>query len=296
MTLVVARRVEGRIHMVGDTKFTSEFSGARDGQRYFIGGLKIVILHPGAVIAFANNTAVAQQVIERIHSSGIDLFDMAAVINYLLAQHRRSLQMEGDAMVEFIAAFALDLNSELVLIKDGNASHVDAGYIGDAVAYNSFLQYQHRFSTTNAGQPPLVGAIHALDAVIRDSDLELQTVDGFTIGLRESADQGFCYVSRVSVEGWATPVRPGPMAPVTFGGAPRGANEWSIGSSPGNAFGVLTAYCHTGSFGVIYRPTLNFEPRIIRDCSSTDLIAESMQEVRQIAALLGPPYSDMFHQ
>ena len=273
--------------MVGDTKFTPKNFGERDGQRQFIGGLKVVVLHPGAVIAFADNTVLARQAIEGIHSREVNLFDKNAVIDYLLGHHQRSLQREDREMVEFMAAFALnDLTSELFLIKNGAVECVDAGYIGSSIAYNSFLQHEHRFAATLEAPPPLEIAMRALDAVIRDSDPALQTVDGFTVGLQQSADNGFCYVQRVTVEGLPTPVHAKPMAPVTFGGAPAGANEWTMGSSPGNAFGVLTAFCHTGSFGIIYRPALNFEPRIIQNCTATGLLNESMQEVNQIIALL----------
>lgn len=287
MTLVVARRNEGRIYMVGDTKFTPKNSGGRDGQLHFIGGLKIVVLHPGAVIAFAHNTVIAKQAIEGIHSCGVDLFNKNAVLNYFLDHHRRSLQRADEEIVEFIAAFELDIQtSELFLIKDGKVECVDAGYIGCDIAYNRFLHHQHRLCAALPTPFPLDVAIRALDAVIRDPDLALQTVDGFTVGLRQSADKGFLYVQRVTIEGRPTPIHTAPMAPLTFGGAADGANEWSIGSSPGDSYGVLTAYCHTGTFGVIYRPALNFAPRIVRNCTATDLVNESLQEVNQIIALL----------
>ncbi len=287
MTLVVARRNEGRIYMVGDTNFTPENSGGRDGQLHFIGGLKIVVLHPGAVIAFAHNTVSARHAIEGIHSRGVDLFDKNAVLDYLLGHHQSSLQRGADAMVEFIAAFELDDQiTELFLIKNGNVEWVDAGYIGSDIAYNRFLHHQHQLGATLPTPLALDIAMQALDAVIRDPDPTLQAVDGFTIGLRQSADEGFRYVQRVTVEGRPKPVRAGPMAPVTFGGAPDGANEWSIGSSPGDRFGVLTAFCNTGSFGAIYRPALNFEPRIVRNCTSKDLVDASMLEVNQVTARL----------
>ncbi|MBK6385868.1 MAG: hypothetical protein IPI20_12950 [Rhodoferax sp.] len=190
-------------------------------------------------------------------------------------------------MVEFIAAFELDDQiTELFLIKNGNVEWVDAGYIGSDIAYNRFLHHQHQLGATLPTPLALDIAMQALDAVIRDPDPTLQAVDGFTIGLRQSADEGFRYVQRVTVEGRPKPVRAGPMAPVTFGGAPDGANEWSIGSSPGDRFGVLTAFCNTGSFGAIYRPALNFEPRIVRNCTSKDLVDASMLEVNQVTARL----------
>lgn len=128
MTLVVARRHEGRIYMVGDTRYAPEVTGGRDGQRHFIGALKIVILHPGLVIAFANNGPNAQRAIEGIHSHGLNLLDKNAVLNYFLEHHRQSLQGGPEAMVEFIAAFVLgEQTSELFIIKSGDVAHVDAG-------------------------------------------------------------------------------------------------------------------------------------------------------------------------
>lgn len=273
--------------MVGDTKFTPDISGGRDGQLHFIGGLKIVVLHPGVAVAFANNVRNAQQAIEGIHSRGVDLFNKNAVLDYFLDHHLRSQQRGPNAMVEFIAAFELDdQTSELFLIKDGIVEYVDTGYIGSPIAYNSFRHHQDRLGATLRIESSLAIAMHALDAVILDPNPAFQTVDGFTVGLRQSADEGFRYVQRIKVEGRPTPVRAGPMAPVTFGGAPEGANEWSIGSSPGERFGILTAFCHTGSFGVIYCPALNFAPRIVRNCTAMDLVDASMLEVNQVTALL----------
>lgn len=273
--------------MVGDTKFTPDVADGRVGQKDFIGGLKVVILHPGVAIAFAHDVGRAKQAIEGFHSSGVALFDKNAVLDYFLYHHQRSLQPSDDTMVEFIAAFELDdLVSELFLIKHGKIASVDAGYIGSTAAYNSFLHHEQKLKNSESTSFPLVAATQALDAVIRDPDPALQIVDGFTVGLRHSANDGFVYAQRVTVEGRPTPVRSGPMTPVNFGGAPAGANEWSIGSSPGDRFGVLTAYCHTGTFGVIYRPALNFEPRIVRNCTAEDLVGESLLEVNQIKALI----------
>ena len=249
MTLVVVRRNEGdeRIYMVGDTKFTHAFPDGRDGQSDFIGGLKIVVLHPGVAIAFAHNTRNAQQAIEGIHSCGVNLFDKKAVLDYFLSHHLCSLDQGDDAMVEFIAAFELnDQTSELFLVKNGEAKYVDAGYIGSSIAYNRFLHHEQQLAGSSPTPPFLANAMQALDAVIGDSNLALRDVDGFVIGLRQSADEGFHYVQRVTVEGCPTPISTAPLAPVTFGGAPEGANEWSIGSSPGDRYGVLTAFCHTG--------------------------------------------------
>lgn len=128
--------------------------------------------------------------------------------------------------------------------------------------------------------------MEALRAVIRDPAPELKTVDGFTVGLRQCTENGFLYVQSCSLEGRPTPVHAGPMAPVTFGGAPEGANVWSIGSRPGERCGVLTAFCHTGGFGVIFCPVLNFAPRIVRNCTEMALVDASLLEVNQVVALL----------
>ncbi len=287
MTLVVARRDEGRIYMVGDTKFAPDISGGRDGQRHFIGALKIVVLHPGLVVAFANNGPNAQQAIEGIHSRELDLFDNDAVLDYFLAHHRRSQRGGPGAMVEFMVAFALeDRTSELLLIKRGDVEYVDAGYIGSTDAYDRFLHLERQLANSAQLPSSLGVAMQALTAVIRDPAPTLQNVDGFTVGLRESVEEGFQYVQSVSLEGRPTPVRAEPVAPVTFGGAPEGANVWSIGSRPGDRCGVLTAFCHTGGFGVIYCPVLNFEPRIIRNCTEMALVDESRLEVNQVLAFL----------
>lgn len=289
VTLVVARRSEGRIYIVGDTKFTPEIAGGRSGQTQFIGGLKVILLHPGVAIAFAHNTESAKQAIEGIHSRGLNLFDKNTVLDYLLGHHQRSLQQGEHATVEFLVACELDCGtSELFVVKHGQIKWVDAGYIGSTTAYNSFLHHENQHATAVSTTSPVFVAMQALDRVIRDPSPALQFVDGFTIALRQSDDNGFAYVHRLTVEGWATPVRAGHMAPVTFGGAPAGANEWSIGSSPGDRFGVLTAYCHTGSFGIIYCPALSFAPRIVNNCTSKDLVNESLTEVNKIRTLLDP--------
>lgn len=273
--------------MVGDTRFTPEVSGGRDGQTQFIGGLKIVLLHPGVAVAFAHNTENARQAIEGIHSRGVNLFNKVDVLDYLLDHHRRSQQQGSNAMVEFIAAFELDSrNSELFLVKNGDVVWVDAGYIGNTDAYASFLEHEHQLTVSKTPLPPIAIAIQALDAVIRDTAPSLRNVDGFSVALRHSTNDGFVYVHSVRTEGRPSPVRPGPGAPVTFGGAAAGANEWVIGSSPGDRFGVLTAFCHTGSFGVIYRPALDFTPRIVRGCTANELAVASLLEVDQIEALL----------
>jgi hypothetical protein len=289
MTLVVARRNEGdgHIYMVGDTKFTPVFFDGRDGQSDFIGGLKIVALHPCLAIAFAGSTVNARRAIENIHTCGVNIFDKKAVLDYFLSHHLRSLEQGDDAMVEFIAAFELnDQTSELFLVKNEEVKYVDAGYIGSSIAYNCFLHHEHQLAPMSPTPSSLANVMQALEAVIRDSDLALQDVDGFTIGLRQSANEGFRYVQRVTVEGRPTPISNAPLAPMTFGGAPEGANEWSIGSSPGDRYGVLTAYCHTGSFGVIYCPALSFTPRIVLNCTAMDLVNASMLEVNQIITLL----------
>jgi len=294
MTLVVARRCEGRIYMVSDTKLTPTVKLAPkvdrecSGQIYFIGGLKIVVPHPGVAIAFADTVEFARQAIEGIHSCGVDLFDKNTVLDYLLRHHQRSLQLGNNASVEFIAAFILDSgDSELFLVKNGEVLLVDSGYIGDTDSYNSFLHHEHRLTASTGPTPsPLGVATQALDAVIHDPNLDFRVVDGLAVALRQSEENGFVFVHRISVEGRPIAVHSGPMAPVTFGGAPAGANEWTIGSSPGDGFGVLTAFCHTGSFGIIYRPALSFEPRIVRDCTAASLVNESMLEVSQISALL----------
>lgn len=293
MTLVVARRCENRIYMVSDTKFSPEIVGDRNGQHHYIGGLKIVLLHPGVAIAFANNVENARQALEGIHSRGIDLFDKNAVLEYLLDCHQRSRQSGCDAEVEFLAAFVLDTeDSELFVIKNGNIVWGDAGYIGNTLAYNSFLHREQSLAATAfATFPPFAIAMEALNAVIRDPSPECQDVDGLLVAMRQSADAGFAFTHRVSVEGNPVAIGPEPIvgAPITFGGAAAGANEWATGSTPGDGFGVLTAFCHTASFGIIYRPALNFEPRIVRGCTAHDLVAESMTEVTEIQTLLARP-------
>lgn len=289
MTLVVARRFEGRTYMVGDTMYAPEVTDGREGQRHFIGALKIVILHPGLVIAFANNGPNAQRAIEGIHSNGLNLFDKTAVLSYFLEHHRRSQQGGPGAVVEFIAAIVLDdQTSELFLIKSGDVVHVEAGYIGNVYAYNRFLHRERQVAATAQTPSSLGVAMDALRAVIRDPDPELKSVDGLTVGLRQCAEDGFLYVHSCTAEGRAIPVYDGPWAPVTFGGAPEGANTWNIGSRPGDRLGVLTAFCHTGEFGVIFCPVLNFAPRIIRNCTESGLMDASMLEVNQVVALLNP--------
>jgi hypothetical protein len=301
MTLVVARQIDGDIYFVADTKFSAVEHMSTSSADQYIGGLKLVILNPAVCVAFAGNTAIAQDAIQGIYSKAIDHFDKNEVINYFLSHHRRSLDLGPNNEVDFVLAFSLETAAgeylkELFRIAGGEV-HWDneATYVGDHAAFELFQTAFHdehaipdgpMFQLTRLGSESrpaldahLTAALRAMQVVIDSTSIA--SVDGIRTAV-VSEEGRFHYVTGVMLRGTPTPVCANPGSSLTFGEAADGSDHKQVGVGASPNCAVMGVYSYTGRFGIVYRPVTDFRPLIVRGCS-LEQFQEKLGDARSTA-------------
>lgn len=307
MTLVVARKVNNEIIIVGDTKITNDH---KPQAAQYIGGLKIVLLAPGLCVAFAGDVAEARDAIEGIYSKNINLFDKNSAIDYFLSRHRESLRKGGDRRTDFIVASICDpvdasgeFEKEIFRIANSNVEWgSDVYQIGDGSAFDRYQRILHgekpiqmhtSFEITrlgNVARPGFDDAVHAAMSAIQGViiDPECVTVDGYRTGV-VSDENGFRYLQTFRFDGNSLPINleDGKVHPIISGGAPEGVDIKITGVLVEIGYGIYPLYSITGNFGVIYQPEISFEPKIYSNISRDEfeLIVHQMMLLEQAKVL-----------
>ncbi len=134
MSLVIARQIGNDIFLVGDTKLTS-----KKGETLNIiqegNVLKIVIIHPQCVFAFAGGEDDAEEALKEIKPEYT--FDQIKSIVY--SAHKNSFR-DNKYGVEFILAFGKP-NYEIIEYKNGDETKRVVAWIG--TGNEIFLNYMH---------------------------------------------------------------------------------------------------------------------------------------------------------
>jgi len=128
MTLIVARKIDEHIFMVGDTHLTLKY-GVKNNP-YFNGCLKQYIVNQNIAVAFAGNKMDFEE-------------DLGLILKCDNSEDIVNTVLHTNKQYDLIIA---DLKeAELIFIKDGVLEKQDAGFIGDPTAYNIYQKKYHEF-------------------------------------------------------------------------------------------------------------------------------------------------------
>jgi hypothetical protein len=129
MSLVIARKMNQQLFMIGDSKITNELT---KGNSKVTDLITKIVIHENFAIAFAGLILPAQRVIEDIRSHDLE---ESEILEKLFEVHKKN-----ENAVEFLlGSHENGSNFSLWLIKDGEKSLVETGWIGD---YEGFAKYQ----------------------------------------------------------------------------------------------------------------------------------------------------------
>ena len=125
MTLVVAKKVDNNLIMVGDTKLTYEHI---DRNRPSDGTVKIIKLSQTIALAYAGNPDFAEDALKEIGAST----DISFVESVLLKHH-----VENNGATDFILAIGAE-SATLTVIKNLEVNECENAWIGSASGFRSF--------------------------------------------------------------------------------------------------------------------------------------------------------------
>jgi hypothetical protein len=277
VTLVVAQRIHGRIHIVADAALTPADGRMR---RAFLGGtLKAVILSPRLCVCFAGAVGVATRTIRALAaqrpSSGVDA--ARALIS----------SAKGDlAAIDFLVA-AFDPAATLIAVKDGRLqAGLDRVWIGSTPAFAAFQR------AINAALPPTVVDLAsqpharqmnelseivgrdslAIEAVIGDQAVE--EVGDFAVSVSGSASRGFTYGQQGVIYGEREmTIPPGQWTPSWSGGAEEGGFAYSVLVPRDSGVGAIGVHIEQANLGLLYAPLISGEealPIVFKDLDASD--------------------------
>lgn len=132
MTLIVARKIEEQIYIVGDTQLTLKYN--LKNNPFFYGCLKQYIVNNNIAVAFAGNKDDFEEDLSRILKSD----NSRDIVNIALHANKKYDLIIADLEDE-----------ELIFIKDGKLEKQDSGFIGDPTAYNFYQKNYHKFENNS---------------------------------------------------------------------------------------------------------------------------------------------------
>jgi hypothetical protein len=290
LSLIVAKKIGKQVFFIGDTKFsyrdplTNKERFYTEAEKY-IGGLKVILLTPGLCVAFAGDVDTARQAIEGVYEKDVNLFDKNQAIEYFLKSHLESLKSGSpEHVTDYIVGTICSLESnsadyveEIFKISDGTVTwDSPVAWIGDSSAfgrYQSSFQTSARTVEKGRAEFEIISFGKELSSELAESvsknmrvfqevitDPASCTVDGLRT-LVFSTQGGFRYREYVLFNGIPRPVLPGGVgSPINFGGAAEGTNAMHVGLMTGEGHAVFPVYYYSGRFGIVYNPTISFDP------------------------------------
>lgn len=125
MSLIVARKQNNKLIILGDTKLTyryEEKNNPRDGT------IKTIVLSPNIVVCYAGNVHFAESALKEIS----DNLDAALIESILLKYH-----LNSEDETDFILAVS-STTPTLIEIKNGQSKKTDTSWIGSHEGFNQF--------------------------------------------------------------------------------------------------------------------------------------------------------------
>lgn len=167
MTLVVARKESGKVHVIGDTLVT-KINGERFSYEKCI--VKIVLINVQCCICFSGNVEAANNAIAHLIEKNYD--DVNKVLGYLERVHRKYEQS-----VDFGVVTNIDNNIALHSLKDGEVlNDINQFWLGEN--YNDF---QAALGNINSEAPLKNKMQDAMLALIQDGNLN--SIGGFELSI-----------------------------------------------------------------------------------------------------------------
>lgn len=276
MSLVVAKRAEGAVFIISDTKVTPAY---HEKSLPTDGVIKTAILGSGLCVSFAGSLDAADEAVRTLSPSDVEMPVEKTIIDHFLRHHQGSSEA-----VDFALGFGHPAY-RLVKIADGEAAFVDSLWLGDKDAFELYqnamaekcavkFQARIRLGGNSLGHWEMQDA---MTAVI--SSLHQKTVGGFVtrvgyvlnaqnVGLQD----GFNYLDYF--DGFTTSLDPSKAFPeIRFGTAADGAfNFYFMRGYRFDGSRVVAVYFPQGSFGLIFLPHRHgmLRPQIVRDSSERD--------------------------
>jgi len=299
MSLVYAKRISAsEMYFIADTKFTFSTTNVNKAVRHskteeYIGGLKLVVLHGGLIVAFAGNVHFAEKAIKGIYSKNIDLWDIQDVSEYLSA-----IAVESENSTDFLVGHYGENEVGLTKIVGDRISEEQVSWIGDSDGFNLFqenmlnqteLEIESNHSqmmiisnpdeenTTKNVFSEIIKAHKAfLNVINNDSCTSVSGV----ISIACTSKIGFRYSEYLLLTGPAVAATSG-NGGIYFGDEKSGS--FCISSGRAVNCPVYPVLYNIGGFGIIYSPTKSFQPTRIKLSSELDFNEIYSSEVQNIA-------------
>lgn len=289
MTLVIVRKVQNSIFIVGDTKLTldsiQQKLSATDGV------LKTKIVSPSLAISFAGNEYIAHKAVREIS----ERHSPDTVVRILLDAHRSTAL---DVTADFIVSVAGEERT-IYVIKEGEVTSPDFGWIGSYPAFRRFREYElgNRYVTVPPANTAKISMISVpeekgssvfgyeiymrmLYAMMNTvEDPEIFDVGGLPVPLAAVAGT-FRYFGHTQSRTHPFDIKPG-VTEIEFGTAAQGGFSYDLIALKGGT--GVAAYFLQGEFGILFEsidsgfpkprivtglPPLEFEERFSAEVGS----------------------------
>ena len=300
MTLVVARKFDEHIALVGDT----QVSNAANGRFGLLeGNVKCVVMAPVLAIAFAGDIQGAAAVLEQGTKKWMR-GTREQMIADVLSHH-----ITSKGATEFILAFLAP--SEIVLIKNCTANrNVQTAWIGENAGFEAYQRAYHatnpllsnssflfRYSFTPHGFPngEIGRMLKAMDEVTVDQTLP--TIGGLAIVVN-STSAGFCYAEHVSIGGPFRGKAGQDTIEVVPKGAPRGQCTVfaSFGLSADGAVQLPLTYFAEAHLLLVHPIRPGMVPRRIRAHSFDEALHRLQEKAQYYCRTRLPHQYNLFKQ
>jgi len=278
MTLIVARKVQGSVFLIGDTRLTKDKT--KEKISITNGVIKTKLMRDHIAVSFAGNEHIANEALRDI--AGED--DLEVIVGILEAHH---MSADEEYTSDFIIT-ALKPAPELIVIKDRKIENAATAWIGDAEGFDLFRAYEtgnreqaeqiastasitieqvsDRSGDTPAGIETYSKMLRCMKHVIHDEAATY--VGGFAIPVI-GWNGVFTYMSYADVYTHPLVLEDGENI-IPFGTAEQGGYGYDV--VPMADHRGLSSYFLQGRLGIIYREQEGglIRPHVIRDLSPID--------------------------
>jgi tetratricopeptide (TPR) repeat protein len=271
MSLIVARKYQDRLYIVGDTRLNNpnNLNRVELVAPAAYSQIKILIINPHICVSFAGDKEPAQEALQACRRFNYRMHDM---LDYLLAINRAT-----EHATEFIVCASLP-PFYLYEIKNGEKKQVEAAWIGLQKGFAIFQQHFHGAT----GADPLSNMENAMTAVIESNVLG---VNGFLVTVT-NLEQQFFYKHYIKTYFPPRTYSGAGMHVVTYGTTQEGG--YTVHVMPSHHTGVLVVHVPQNRMGIIYalQNTGFLEPEIFKDVDEHEFI-----EITSDRHGIQPPYS-----
>ncbi len=154
MSLVVARALASRIHMIADMEITGP-GVLNDGS--IRQALKAVLIDRGLCVCFAGNYDRARTAIKRVHRLRQENKAVDEILEFLLTTN-----VDGAMDTGLLVAISDD-HPELIRIASSSIErHLPAAWVGDAEAFEQHQMIYHEFPSDMGQSEPVDADIQAV--------------------------------------------------------------------------------------------------------------------------------------